>query len=228
MSLISTFYAGAAPEIATAVRERPATADAEFASVDLGVRITDTSGLFADQIDAACRELARMRGKRPVGMKRFIAEVLDGDGEEAQVVRLAPAFVKAFAALTEPETSELSRRLADREAEQDREFRERMLQLASRPIQSKFDYVALVIVPLFTWGFMRRAGAGSTPSVLVAVAVGGAFVALTFLVLPWVRRRKIPAEKPSSLDYTRALAALAGLCRKAERERLDLVYEWSL
>ncbi|HSN92021.1 MAG TPA: hypothetical protein VLS93_12395 [Anaeromyxobacteraceae bacterium] len=46
-----------------------------------------------------------------------------------------------------------------------------------------------------------------------------------------VRRRKIPPERPSRGDgaeYAPELRDLAELCRKAEREKLDLVYEWSL
>lgn len=221
MSLISTFYAGPVKDVATAIRDRPATADEEFPSAQ-------ASGLFQPGIDGACRELGKLRGKRAEGLKRYVAEVLDGDGEESQVVRLAPAFVKAFAALTEAEASEISRRLVEKDAQEDRADRERRLALASKPIQSRLDVVALVITPVLAWSFALRFGAGRKAALVVGAAVGVAFFALTFLVLPWVRRRKIPPERPSDTDYAPELGELAELCRKAERERLDLVYEWSL
>lgn len=221
MSLISTFYAGPVKDVAAAIRDRPATADEEFPSAQ-------ASGLFQPGIDGACRELGKLRGKRAEGLKRYVAEVLDGDGEESQVVRLAPAFVKAFAALTEAEASEISRRLVEKDAQEDRGDRERRLALASKPIQSRLDVVALVITPVLAWSFALRFGAGRKAALVVGAAVGVAFFALTFLVLPWVRRRKIPPERPSDTDYAPELRELAELCRKAEREKLDLVYEWSL
>jgi hypothetical protein len=224
MSLISTFHAGPVSDVAAAIRDRPATADEEFPSAH-------ASGLFQPGIDDACRELGKLRGKRPQGLKRYVAEVLDGDGEESQVVRLAPAFVKAFATLTDAEASEISRRLVEKEAQEDRSSRARLVALASKPIQSRLDVVALMLMPVLGWHFALRFGARMTVALVVGATVGIAFLALTFVVLPWVRRRKIPPERPSRADgtgYVAELRDLAELCRKAERERLDLVYEWSL
>lgn len=224
MSLISTFYAGPAKDVAAAIRDRPATADQEFPSAQ-------ASGLFQPGVDAACRELGKLRGKRANGLKRYVAEVLDGDGDESQVVRLAPAFVKLFAELTEAEASEISRRLVAQEAQEDRASRARRLALASKPIQSKLDVVALVIAPIFGWRFASRFGAGRNTALAVGAGVGVAFVALTFLVLPWVRRRKLQPERApgaGGTDHAPELRDLAELCRKAQREELELVYEWSL
>lgn len=224
MGLISTFYAGPVKDVAAAIRDRPATADEEFPSAQ-------ASGLFQPGIDGACRELGKLRGKRAEGLNRYVAEVLDGDGDESQVVRLTPAFVKAFAQLTEAEASEISRRLVEKEAQEDRESRARLLALASKPIQSRKDVVALALMPILAWHFALRSGAGKNTAVVVGVAVGLAFVALTFLVLPWVRRRKIPPERASGAGgaaYASELRDVAELCRRAAREELDLVYEWRL
>jgi hypothetical protein len=221
MSLISTFYVGPAKEIAAALRDRPETADEEFPSLQ-------TSALFQSGIDAACRELGRIRGKRSAGLNRYVAEVLDGDGEESQVVRLKPAFVTTFAALTKTEAAEISRRLVEKDEQEDHAFRQRQFALASKPIQSKRDLLALIIMPVFAWSMALRMGTTSRAAILIGAVAGLAFLALTFLVLPWIRRRKISPERSSQDDYAPSLSEIAELCRKAERDGLDVVYEWSL
>jgi hypothetical protein len=213
MGLVSTFYAGSAKEVAAALRERAAAADYEFSSLH-------TSALFQPGIDAACRELVRMRGKRPSGLKRYIAEVLDGDREESQVVRLDPAFVTTFGTLTNVEAVEISRRLAEKEQEEDGAFRQRQLEAVSRPFQSKRDLLALVLMPIFAWHMSLRSGTSPRAAVLVGSAAGVAFLALTIVVLPWARRRKVPPARAARDDHAPTLNELAGLCRRAERAGL--------
>ncbi len=222
MSLISSFYAGKAVEIVQAIRAGAADPPGALTH-EQSVSLSSLDRLTIDRLDAALRELAMIRGQRPVGLKGYVADTFDGDGEESWLVRLAPRFARALAALTDEEAAEVSRRLAEKELEEDGAFRARILAQASRPIQSWRDWVALAAMPLVAFRFSR--------SWAVSAAVGVAFVLLTILVLPAVRRRKLRRRHPSAAapdDLRPALADLAEFCRRVEREELDLVYEWSL
>jgi hypothetical protein len=220
MSLISTFYLGPAADVARAIRERPATATTEFPSSDLSVSILERGGLTVDQIEAACAALGELRGARDSTVSVGAGDILDGDGDERQVVRITPAFVAAFASLTDAEAEQLSRRLLERELADAREFNDRRRRMALRPFQSRLDYAAFVLVAAFAWLESR--------SFLVTLAVTGAFALLAFFVLPRWRLRKISAPRAPDADFRPALLRIAEICRTAARARQDLVYEWSL
>lgn len=217
MSVLSTFYVGPSAEIARAIRERLGQVDSEFPSLDLSYGLSMPGGLVGDQIEAAYAALSRLRGGGP--RRRPIGKVLEG-GEESQVIRVAPDFVAAFSTLTEAEAEEVSRRLQEQEMEEERSEVERRRRLASRPLQSGLDLLALILVPLLVWARSR--------SVAWAAFVGIAFAILGLVVLPWWRRRKVPRVPTAPADHRPALLRMAEICRVASRSKQDLVYMWSL
>lgn len=223
MGLLSTFYAGSVEDMAAAIRDRPASADQEFPSVH-------ASSLFLPGIDDACRELSRLRGNPVEGLKAYVAEVLTG-GDESELVRLTPAFVNAFSQLTDAEAGAVAQSLVERDTRENREFRARILARASKPIQSRLDFVALILAPVFAWHFAGKIGASMHAAVLAGVTVGIVFAAISFFVLPAVRRRRILSEwapLDNGSDYRSELMSIAELCRRAQREGLDVLYDWSL
>lgn len=213
MSLTSTFYVGAAAEIARAIQKTPLAAAETFPSM---------GGLQFGEVELACGTLRALRGVSDPSLSIDAGDVLSGTAEGGQVIRMAPGFVSAFAELTDAEAGEISRVLVESDQKDMREFEDRMRRNASRPIQSPLDYAALVMIPVFAW---IKSG-----SISITLAIAAAWLTFALVVLPWWRRRRSPALRASAPpdEYRPGLLRLAKLCRRAMRERQDVVYEWSL
>jgi len=219
MGMTSYFRIGSAVAIAQALRQNAAACLPQEESV--------SSGLFPDDLDAVCRILGALRSE-PVGtFACYCGEPLNGsesdDEESGQVVRLNRTFVSLFGTLTDAEAGAISTRLRQEQFAEAQETYKRQSTYGAtlRAIFSRrSEFYGYVVVPPFLWFVFRR--------VLVVIGAISFMLAVDLILRPWLRRREArPPEWPDD-DYQGWLLDMAAICRRAEAQKKDLIYDWSL
>jgi len=219
MGMTSYFRIGSAEAIAQALRQKAAFPLPEEESI--------SSGLFPDDLDAVCRFLSTLRSAPVRTFAIYCGEALNGaqgDAEESgQVVPLKKSFVSLFGTLTDAEASEICTRLRQEQVDEAQEAYKRQSTYGARLraiFWERSEFYGYIVVPPLLWFMFRR--------VLVVIGAISFMLAVDLILRPWLRRRKERPPKWPDDDYRGWLLKMAAICRRAEAQKKDLIYDWSL
>jgi hypothetical protein len=230
MSLLSELYVGDKETILhyclnlNAGISLPASVEYHLSLSTCG--ISNPNYLFITELDDIADWIALYKGIPSQGLKRYYSSILDGDESSesgSQVVVLDKLFACDLAALSRENIDVMVKSLEEKEAQETRDRNRIRVEVASRPIQSFMDVFTFPVVAFFAWF--------CTKSLLWTLVVLLLFCLFCFLLLPWVRVRKVKS-RISTVREKRELGemihSLVDFARNAKGSSREIIYHWSL